>query len=363
MVSGAASLPPKPLIALSGYPLARFRTQCRGCSWCSDIIKPSADISLAASTVSAACSSSIEDDSAYRDCQTFCDPSFSSSHCGLCKCKACGFCECSSEFDDDANERQCQPWCTADYYHDHCSRCKVRPSGKTLCFPAARFDTHESLARSLPQCKACDFCEIGPPCSPTVADDISFEACQSFCSADYADAHCSLCKCRGCDFCAAAGTPASALALSTCHSGIEDDTSREMCQDFCDPRHRQVRVLQPTLGIRPVSTFSYPAVHMSVGRTIASSASAAIVTFANASPSIRTTAKWKCASPGATRTSFNHIAIGVPVKAATSAASVGNLARAFLSRATPIMRLASRSAWRRPLTSIALTARRVPVYG
>ena len=45
-------------------------------------------------------------------------------------------------------------------------------------------------------------------------------------------------QCKSCDFCAAVGTPGSALVAATCQSGVQDDVHSEMCQDFCDPRHR-----------------------------------------------------------------------------------------------------------------------------
>jgi hypothetical protein len=88
--------------------------------------------SSAAQTSGAICSSEIEDDVAYADCQPFCMESEWRSHCSMCKCKGCGFCSCSSTYEDDSTERQCQAWCSDEYYDDHCSRCKCQgelPSG------------------------------------------------------------------------------------------------------------------------------------------------------------------------------------------------------------------------------------------
>ena len=106
----------------------------------------------------------------------------------------------------------CESWCTADYFADHCSRCK---------------------------CKSCDFCQRGPPCTPSITDDLDYETCQSFCAPEYADSHCSLCKCKGCGFCAHPGADGSALTIATCNSGVKDDVSSEMCQDFCDPAQHE----------------------------------------------------------------------------------------------------------------------------
>ena len=178
--------------------------KCRGCDWCAatdggTIEAPGDDAQ--------ACSSDVEGDVDHADCQPFCNENEWRSHCGLCKCKGCGFCSCSSKHADDSTERQCQTWCSEEYYDDHCPRCK---------------------------CQGCEFCAHGPPCTPSQDDDSEYEQCEEFCSADFATQHCGLCKCKGCGFCKE-GLPLAA----TCTSGIEGDANREMCQDFCDPANRK----------------------------------------------------------------------------------------------------------------------------
>ena len=158
------------------------------------------------------CQSDQPDDTSYADCQTFCSAASKDSHCKLCKCRACGFCDntCSSSFEDDGGVEACESWCSADFFGDHCQRCK---------------------------CKGCGFCKAGPPCSSNVPEDSSYKMCEPFCDSQFASSHCSMCKCQQCDFCTAAsvpgvGTPAVA---STCTSGIEGDVDHETCEAFCDP--------------------------------------------------------------------------------------------------------------------------------
>ena len=191
--------------------------KCRGCGWCDRVadgitsssgsegsIQQSSASSVATAN-GAVCSSDVEDDVAYADCQPFCSESEWRSHCGMCKCKGCRFCSCSSQYEDDSTERQCQAWCSDEYYHDHCSRCK---------------------------CQGCDFCAHGPTCTPSQPDDSQYEQCDAFCSTEFASTHCSLCKCKGCDFCKEPSHEA------TCTSGIKGDADHEMCEDFCDPANR-----------------------------------------------------------------------------------------------------------------------------
>lgn len=70
------------------------------------------------------CTSSIRWDANFEECQSFCSPSEASTHCGQCKCKACGFCkakqlqpprggksnECKSPFVSDTREAGCAHW-------------------------------------------------------------------------------------------------------------------------------------------------------------------------------------------------------------------------------------------------------------
>ena len=65
------------------------------------------------------------------------------------------------------------------------------------------------------QCRACSLCK---PCTSTVPDDLSWEACEPWCSVHD---HCSSCKCRACSFCRA------------CTPLDESDTEYEDAQPWC----------------------------------------------------------------------------------------------------------------------------------
>ena len=58
-----------------------------------------------------------------------------------------------------------------------------------------------------------------PGCASAHDDDVGSAVCEAWCSADYADEHCSYCKCRACGFCGGGGaaggrrTPVAATAL------------------------------------------------------------------------------------------------------------------------------------------------------
>ena len=43
---------------------------------------------------------------------------------------------------------------------------------------------------------------MGSPCDSGDASDIDYKDCEGWCDADFAEAHCAMCKCNGCDFCA-----------------------------------------------------------------------------------------------------------------------------------------------------------------
>ena len=95
--------------------------QCQGCTWCAAAVSaPAGAAKQTGALEQPTCSSSAVDDVAWKDCASFCSVSSKKEHCGLCKCKACGFCACESAIKDDADEEQCQSWCSADYFESHC---------------------------------------------------------------------------------------------------------------------------------------------------------------------------------------------------------------------------------------------------
>ena len=181
--------------------------KCKGCVWCAS--NGGTGDALSAGPTQE-CQSAIADDVSYEDCQDFCSVAAKETHCQMCKCRACGFCDntCTSTFEDDSHEEMCEPWCSTDYFAEHCQRCK---------------------------CKGCQFCKEGPPCSSDVPDDSSFAMCEPFCDAGFASSHCGMCKCRSCGFCSEGTSPAGQqLALASCNSGVEGDVSVETCEAFCD---------------------------------------------------------------------------------------------------------------------------------
>ena len=125
----------------------------------------------------------------------------------MCKCKACDFCShgppCFSSVEGDSSFEQCDTFCSADYAQSHCSMCKCKQCG--FC---------SALATSPAQLYGQDTCK------PANAQDVSVLDCQDYCSADYRDSHCAECKCKGCDFCG-------------CKSEHEGDSKFDECADWC----------------------------------------------------------------------------------------------------------------------------------
>ena len=240
--------------------------KCLGCGWC-PLALPGATPSghqlqvIAKSSTSAdqehSCSSSSIDDVTWRDCSSFCSASSKRDHCPLCKCKACGFCTCTSTVADDADEEQCQDWCSSEYYDSHCALCKVRCGGGVRVLwedgvgGGVRGRMRLSLDLSLTcdslvlfsdtcglwpwlQCKGCDFCNHGPSCFSSVEGDSDYATCETFCSAEYADSHCHMCKCRSCTFCLALAPTLDVInGKEMCSPSGVDDVHVLDCQDFC----------------------------------------------------------------------------------------------------------------------------------
>ena len=73
-------------------------------------------------------------------------------------------------------------------------------------------------------------------CTSDKEGDLGHEACYGWCSASQAADHCPWCKCKGCVWCASNGGASDALSAGPtqeCQSAIADDVSYEDCQDFC----------------------------------------------------------------------------------------------------------------------------------
>jgi hypothetical protein len=176
-------------------------SQCRGCTWCHQ-----PEVAAGPLVSDGTCSATDPSDAEhFSDCQNFCAAESWDTHCPLCKCKACSFCKCESSFEDDSTEPECQSWCTADYFEDHCSRCKAHSPPSSSALMIAPFaSSWTDLRGPPPQCKGCGFCRLGPPCASSVPDDITYKACQSFCSPEFAASHCGMCKVRTA-FCAPTG--------------------------------------------------------------------------------------------------------------------------------------------------------------
>ena len=200
------------------------------------------------------------DGSSTQQCSSFCDASFSETHCAFCSCATCSFCNrrvswtrlntpCSSHQAGDLHDAQCQDWCAQT---KHCSFCKC--SACTMCdtikhppllplpappappvlvasaaplvavvtsvVPLSPLDTstpkHQSKHSSSTSEQTSsngDSNNWAPllkhqpdtasdSCTPTNKHD-SFEAtCKMWCSNLAATLHCEYCACSLCDFCA-----------------------------------------------------------------------------------------------------------------------------------------------------------------
>jgi len=66
----------------------------------------------------------VADDSDDERCEPWCSIAFHNIHCGMCKCKKCGFCThgvaCAPFDKDDAEEERCEAFCKPSYSKAHC---------------------------------------------------------------------------------------------------------------------------------------------------------------------------------------------------------------------------------------------------
>ena len=121
--------------------------KCRGCAFCAAASSPAAGGGGAD-----VCESGQQGDIHYRDCAGFCSEEYKSSHCSLCKCKACGFCTCADD-EGDGQEESCEGWCAAEFADSHCKSCKCKGcemcahGGARVCFSGLDGDS-ECAARN-----------------------------------------------------------------------------------------------------------------------------------------------------------------------------------------------------------------------
>jgi len=163
------------------------------------------------------CNSGVEGDVNHEACEAFCSADQKGEHCGLCKCRGCGFCSCSSAHEDDSPVQECQPWCNGDYLEAHCDYCA---------------------------CQGCRFCRVGGKACQSffLVGDFDHEACEPFCNEQSKDAHCGMCKCKQCGFCRAeerAKLPGGAASGPQCFSGLPHDADSEKCESFCSAEHKK----------------------------------------------------------------------------------------------------------------------------
>ena len=166
-----------------------------------------------------ACTSTKADDATHEGCFGWCEESQASAHCEYCKCQACPWCQRAVSTIDggggdgggggttDASGATCSSEVAGDATFEDC---------QDFCSPQFA-DSHCGMCK----CRACAMCS----CSSDYADDASKPECQDWCSAEFFEDHCSRCKCKGCGFCRAG---------QACASGIKDDSAHEQCDDFCD---------------------------------------------------------------------------------------------------------------------------------
>lgn len=121
--------------------------KCRGCAFCAAAASPAAGVGG-----TDVCESGQQGDIHYRDCAGFCSEEYKSSHCSLCKCKACGFCTCADD-EGDGQEESCEGWCAAEFADSHCKSCKCKGcemcahGGARVCFSGLDGDS-ECAARN-----------------------------------------------------------------------------------------------------------------------------------------------------------------------------------------------------------------------
>mmetsp|Transcript_12476 Transcript_12476/g.26960 ORF Transcript_12476/g.26960 Transcript_12476/m.26960 type:complete len:362 (-) Transcript_12476:713-1798(-) len=120
----------------------------------------------------------------------------------------------------DSTQALCEPWCQNN--GEHLKWCKCS---------ACSFAT-----KGLNPGDQCSFDDV-TRCAPTSKEDLPYEACSTWCSEKYADAHCDMCACRRCQFCRAA-LDARVACKSFAPAG--GDTTYERCDAFCDARYSAV---------------------------------------------------------------------------------------------------------------------------
>ena len=114
---------------------------------------------------------------------------------------------CPSDEDGDTDYEACFGWCSASQAADHCPWCKCKGCG----WCASKGGASDALSTGPTQ-----------ECQSAIADDVSYEDCQDFCSVSAKDTHCQSCKCRACGFCDA-----------TCTSVFAEDGHGATCEPWC----------------------------------------------------------------------------------------------------------------------------------
>jgi len=195
---------------------------CMGCGWCGGATGagasalPGSSVAGGGSAVDA-CHSGHDGDSTFRDCASFCSSQYKADHCGLCKCKACGFCACESQVEGDSADELCEPWCALEFRDTHCDQCKCKACPMCRAAPALMAST----TRAAPE-----------QCTPADADDVSVLDCQTFCSPTYKHTHCARCQCQQCEWCSCSSTHAGDAKHATCAPWCDVGFHRTHC-DWC----------------------------------------------------------------------------------------------------------------------------------
>lgn len=166
------------------------------------------------------CNSSSERDTKFSTCSSFCKDTHRDSHCKLCKCHACGFCEGievefqHSEFtvgqDDSPGQAP-----AAEVEPTWPPPCVSNKSGDTTyeaCWPFCHGENSRHVC-AFCKCQLCSYCKVPPPpprpVPPPPPDDglncsntmHSHHVCGTFCKEKHRASHCKSCKCRFCHFC------------------------------------------------------------------------------------------------------------------------------------------------------------------
>jgi hypothetical protein len=111
-------------------------------------------------------------------------------------------------------------------------------------------DAHSQSHCGHPECAACDMCATRVECTPTKKDDLSHEACEPWCKAEHAKAHCPVCACRACSYCQQSQSAATTGAIITvpqavvpagvaCEPTARDDGNAVACKPWCATKHAQ----------------------------------------------------------------------------------------------------------------------------